>query len=261
MSRFDGRTALVTGGSSGIGFATAQALTAEGATVVLVARDQDRLDAAAGRIAEATGRSPHTVAADLTTISGVEGAVASSIDAVGRIDLLVNVAGSAPGGSITALSDTAWATAIDLKLLGFIRTIRLLLPGMMERGSGRIVNIAGNAGRQPEGWLVTGSVINAAVIALTKAVSSEAARHGVTVNCICPGPTDTGRWPGLQKAYAGLRGVDIVQAETELLALIPDGRVTRPEEVAALVTYLMAPEAAHIVGQSIVIDGGQVLGP
>lgn len=259
MITLEGRTALVTGGSSGIGRATGMALAGAGADVLLVARDLTKLQATAAEIGSATGRTVHVVSADLTSASGVESGIGEALAMAGQIDLLVNVAGSAPGGSITALPDAAWSTAIDLKLLGFIRTTRLLLPGMMERGFGRIVNIAGNAGRQPEGWLVTSGVINAAVIALTKAVSAEAVRHGVNVNCICPGPTDTGRWPGLQKAYAALRSVDLAVAETELLSLIPDGRITRPDEIANLVVYLVGPNSAHIVGQSIVVDGGQVL--
>jgi NAD(P)-dependent dehydrogenase (short-subunit alcohol dehydrogenase family) len=256
---FAALTALVTGASSGIGRATALRLAQDGLKVILVARTLEMLSAVVDEIGATTGSQALAVPADLSTAAGVDAGLRDIAAATDHVDILINVAGSAPGGSITDVSDEAWASAIDLKLLGDIRLIRALLPGMTSRGYGRIVNVAGNAGRQPEGWLVTGGVINAAVIALTRAVAGDAAAHGVTVNCVCPGPTDTRRWPGLQAAYARVQGVDAHTAEQDLLRLIPDGRVASPNEIAGVIAFLVSPDAAHIVGQSIVVDGGQVL--
>lgn len=254
-----GRTALVTGASNGIGRATALRLAADGARIVLVARTEEPLATVAAEIAAAGGEGV-PVPGDLSTAAGADATLADVARRAGPVDILVNVAGAAPGGTILEVDDTAWATAIDLKLLGYIRLSRGLLPGMIERGWGRVVNVAGNAGRQPDGWLVTAGVVNAAVIALTRAVAGDVARHGVTVNCVCPGPTDTRRWAGLRATYAKRNGLDDDTASRDLLGLIPDGRVATAEEVAAAVAFFASPEAGHIVGQALVVDGGQVRG-
>lgn len=254
-----GRTALVSGASNGIGKATALRLAADGARVVLVARTAEPLDAVATEIG-AAGGSAVAVPGDLATAAGTAQAVADVARLAGPVDILVNVAGAAPGGTILEVDDAGWATAIDLKLLGYIRLTRALLPGMIERGWGRIVNVAGNAGRQPDGWLVTAGVVNAAVIALTRAVAGDVARHGVTVNCICPGPTDTRRWSGLRATYAKRNGLDEETATRDLLGLIPAGKIATAEEIAAAIGFFASPDAGHIVGQALVVDGGQVRG-
>jgi len=252
------KTAFVTGASKGIGLAIARALSESGCEVAMCARNADALTTAARAVSAETGGKVHVVAADLSTVEGVEQAVLSANDQLRRVDILVNVAGAAPPGTVDQLTDQQWDTAIDLKLRGFIRLTRAFLPGMVERGYGRIVNVAGNAGKQPDGWLVTAGVVNAALMALTKAVGTSVASTGVTVNAVCPGPTDTDRWAGMQKAYASLHGVTEDEARSRILDAIPAGRIATPEDVAYAVAFFASPSAGHITGESLMVDGGQV---
>jgi len=253
-------TALVTGGSRGIGLAVAKRLASGGTRVALCARDEDNLIRAAEDVSGSTGQKVEIVAADLSSAAGTDAAVQEAGQKLGQVDVLVNVAGSAPAGTIDRLTDEQWDVALDLKLRGYIRLMRAVLPAMIERRFGRIVNIAGNAGKQPEGWLVTSGVVNAAVLALTKAVATSIAETGVTVNAVCPGPTETTRWAGMQKAYAELNGVSEDEARDRILAHIPAGRIATPEEVAYGVAFFAAREAGHITGEALMIDGGHVRG-
>jgi NAD(P)-dependent dehydrogenase (short-subunit alcohol dehydrogenase family) len=254
------RTALVTGGSKGIGLAVAHRLAASGHHVALCARDESALTEAAAAVSRSAGRSVDTVSADLSTAEGAEQAMSKARDVLGAVDILVNVAGAAPPGMIDVLTDEQWDTAIDLKLRGYIRLIRGMLPDMVDRGFGRIVNIAGNAGKQPDGWLVTSGVVNAAVIALTKAVGTTVAASGVTVNAVCPGPTETARWAGMQRAYAAMNQVTETQAEAQILAAIPAGRVATTKEIAHAVAFFVSEDAGHITGEALMVDGGHVKG-
>lgn len=258
MMELTGRTALVTGGSKGIGLACGHMLSSMGVRVALCARDAEALETAAAEVRAATGGDVVVVPADLSTATGVADAVRIAEELLGQVDVLVNVAGAAPPGTIDELTDAQWDTAIELKLRGYIRLIRALLPGMVSRGFGRIVNVAGNAGKQPEGWIVTAGTVNAAVMALTKAVGTSVAASGVTVNAVCPGPTETARWAGMQNAHAGLHGLDIDASRQRILAGIPSGRISTTDEVAYAVAFFASDQARHITGESLMVDGGQV---
>lgn len=258
MMELKGRTALVTGGSKGIGLACGHALAGMGARVALCARDADALEAAAAKVREATGAEVVVVPADLSTAEGAERAVELATELLGQIDVLVNNAGAAPPGTIDKLTDEQWDVAIELKLRGYIRLIRGALPGMVERGFGRIINIAGTAGKQPDGWLITAGTVNAAVMALTKAVATSTASTGVTVNAVCPGPTETDRWAGMQNAHAGMFGGDVDSSRSQILSAIPSGRPSTPQEVAYAAAFFAGEAATNITGQSLMVDGGLV---
>jgi NAD(P)-dependent dehydrogenase (short-subunit alcohol dehydrogenase family) len=260
MGSLDGNTAFISGGSKGIGRAIGERFAAQGARIALCARNPEVLRAAAQEIRESTGGEVHEVPSDLSTAEGVARAVELAEESLGKIDILVNNAGTSPRGPIEALTDEDWAQALNLKVLGYIRMVKALLPKMVERGHGRIINIAGTTGTQPEGILVAHGVSNAAVISMGKSVAVHVAASGVTVNTICPGRTETERWPGLQRAFAEANGLDMDEALDFMLKDIPAGRVGTPEEMAFVAEFFASPEAGYVTGEVLNVAGGQVRG-
>lgn len=251
---------MVTGGSKGIGLGVGRRLAGSGYEVVLCSRGEAALTQVVSQINSAGPGSAVGVVADLGTAAGVQVAVTRSLEILGHVDVLVNVAGAAPPGTILDLTDEQWSLALDLKLMGYVRLTRALLPGMLGRRHGRIVNIAGNAGKQPDGWLLSSGVVNAAVLAMTKAVGNAVAADGVTVNAVCPGPVDTDRWTGMVNAFAQRNGLDGAEAEQRLVSGIPSGRISTVEDVVHAVSYLVSEGAGHVTGQALLVDGGQTRG-
>lgn len=249
----DGLVALVTGGSSGIGRAVARGLVAEGCRVVVVGRNEARL---ARLRAEPGMGAVVTIKADLATAEGADGAVADALVRVGVPDILVNSAGSARGGLFWDLGDDIWADSLALKLMGTIRVLRALVPMMMARGTGHVVTIVGNNGRQPGARFLPGSAVNAALLAITKGLADEAASAGVTINAVNPGPTRTDRWTGLLQQAALDTGRTVTEVEAAHLSGIPLGRLSEPEEIARYVVFLCSPLTRAATGTSFTIDGG-----
>ena len=252
-----GKTALITGGSKGIGFASAMRLAEEGCNVALVARRKELLDRAADEIASATGRRTFTVAADMAETEQVERSTAAAVEALGDIDVLVTCAGSSPGGLIEDLTDEQWFSSLNLKFMGYVRSVRAVLPRMRERGEGAVVMVVGNDGLKPTYWETTAGVANAADINFASAMAEQYGRYGVRVNTINPGPVNTDRWDGLEKAFARDKGVDQTRAHELAIKSIPFGRIAEPGEVADLVAFLASPRASFINGAHILIDGSQ----
>ena len=249
----DGRVALVTGGGSGIGRAVARGLVAEGCRVVVVGRDEARLERLC---AEPAMGAVMTIQADLATADGADGAVADTVARVGVPDILVNSAGSARGGLFWDLGDDVWADSLALKLMGTIRVLRAVVPMMMARGTGHVVTVVGNSGRQPGARFLPGSAVNAALLAITKGLADEAASAGVTINAVNPGPTRTDRWTGLMQQAALEIGRTVSEVEAAQLSDIPLGRLSEPEEIARYVVFLCSPVARAATGTSLTIDGG-----
>lgn len=242
-----GRHAVVTGASKGIGLACAKTLVAEGCTVTLVSRD-------AGRLAEAqkqVGSQAQVFAADL---SKAEDRVALAA-AVPAPDILVNNAGAIPGGNILGLSMEQWHDAWSLKVFGYIHLAQLYLPGMMARRSGVIVNIIGLAGVSPRWDYVCGAAGNAALISFTKALGGKTPESNVRVVGINPVATRTDRIVELSKARARQRDGDDSRWE-EFLSGLPFGRPAEPEEIAALTAMLASDRLAYVSGSVIDVDGG-----
>ena len=257
-----GKTAIVSGASAGIGLASAKALFAEGANVVIVARS--RLEEAATSMRQRANNNQEnevmSVHADLTKADSAERVVRTSIDHFGKIDILVNCAGAARAGAFFELSDQDFLDAWSLKLLGYIRMVRGVAPHMIQRKDGRIVNIIGAAGRTPPATFLAGSTTNAALINFTRGISKELAQHNIRINAVSPGPTETKRAARLAEQTAQARGMSVEDVLAESSRSMPLGRMIKPAEIAALVLFLVSDLAAGITGTEILIDGGQTPG-
>lgn len=242
---------LITGGSKGIGFATAEIFAAEGSNLVLVARDAQNLRQAQERL-----RSRFSVSVDIEPLDlAVSGSAESLCDKHPDIDILVNNAGAIPGGSLTTVDESTWRTAWDLKVFGFINLCRAYFTRMRARKSGVIVNIIGLAGDRPSFDYIAGSAGNASLMAFTRALGSHSVDDNVRVVAVNPTYTETDR---LVKAlgHQAQRKFGDAERWRELLAGAPFGRAARPEEVGNVVVFLASDRASYISGTVVNIDGG-----
>jgi 3-oxoacyl-[acyl-carrier protein] reductase len=250
--QLQGKAAIVTGSSRGLGLASAKALAAEGCHVCLCARGTEALDRAAAELRTLPRESQVlAVAADLSTAAGAGKVVTATLEAFGGIDILVNNVGTAKGTDIVNTADAEWQDALDQTLYPAIRMSRLVVPHMRARGSGSIVMIASIWGRESGGRMVYNAV-KAAEISLAKAMAQQLAKDGIRVNSVAPGSIlfPGGSWDARVKADpAGLAA--FVRAE------LPFGRFGRAEEVGDVVAFLASPRASWISGSSVTVDGCQ----
>ena len=255
--QMNGKAALVTGASAGIGKAIAHALAREGVDVAICGRRKEPLESAASEIARETNRKIVPIPADLTKPADAENFVKQAHAALGHIDILVNNAGSAPGGIIEFLSEEDWAQSLQLKFMGYVRCLKHVLPIMQKQGGGRVVNLIGNDGVKPSYWEIAPGAANAAGQNLTVALAGQYGKDNISFVAVNPGPVRTERWAGLVDAMA--RDMKIPREEADTLAprSIPLGRIAESEEVANLVAYLASDLAHFINGTMIEIDGGQ----
>jgi 2-hydroxycyclohexanecarboxyl-CoA dehydrogenase len=245
--RLEGRNALVTGAGRGIGRAIALALARDGARVAVADVDGEGAERVAAE-AEARGRAALPIRVDLTRRSEVEAMVARAVSALGSIDVLVNNAGWDFVQPFLESEEETWDRIIALNFKGVLYTCRAAVPGMVERGGGRVVNIGSDAGRGGSYGQAVYSGTKGAVIAFSKTLAREVARHKVAVNVVCPGLTETHL---LQECRERLPKV--MDAVTRA---IPWGRVGMPEEVAEAVAFLASPAAEYITGQTLSVSGG-----
>ena len=252
-----GKKALVTGGSEGIGKAVTRALAREGVEVAICARRKEPLEQAAAEIAKETGRKIVPLAADMTKPADVERFVKDAHAALGRIDILINNAGSAPGGVIEHLSEEEWASALQLKFMGYVRCMRHVLPIMQRQRKGRVVNVIGNDGVKVSYWEIAPGAANAAGQNLTMSLASQYGKDNISFVAVNPGPVRTERWTGLVRAMARDMDLSFEEADKLAPASIPLGRIAESEEVANLVTFLASDLAFFVNGTMIEIDGGQ----
>ena len=255
--KLSNKTALVTGGSEGIGKGIALALAREGVDVAICARRKEPLEATASEIAKATGRKIIAIPADLTKDDDAKNFVAQGHTAFGRIDIMINNAGSVPGGVIEHLSEADWAQAMQLKFMGYVRCLRYALPIMVKQGGGRVVNLIGNDGVKPSYWEIAPGAANAAGQNLTLSLAGQYGRHGISFCAVNPGPVRTERWDGLVKAMSRDMKLSYDEANGLAPASIPLGRIAEVDEVAALVVMLASPLMHMVNGTMIEIDGGQ----
>lgn len=256
-----GRTAFITGASRGIGKAIATAFAAEGVNLGLFGRDIARCNALAEEL-----RTRHAqlrvavIELDLSERTAFKPAVTKAIKRLGAVDILVNCAGGAYRGRLEEIPDEAWESYFAVKPLGLIRMTRETVPYLRKSAQGRIINISGTRGREPMGVQVMSGPINLGTLSITKAMANEFGKHGITVNAICPGSTDTGRWTELVGIAAQERGISIQEAEKSLVSDVPMGRVVKPQDISDLAVFLASERAGMISGCAINVDGGRTRG-
>jgi NAD(P)-dependent dehydrogenase (short-subunit alcohol dehydrogenase family) len=255
----DGKRALVTGGSRGIGLAVGRALALEGAQVALLAGDGDAVRAAAAALTDETGARVIGVVADTGDDDAVIAAVAEVTEALGGIDIAVNAAArpasSGPAMSAIETTDDRVREELEVKLLGYLRVARAVAPQMIDRGWGRIVNVSGLNARRTGS--VAGTVRNVAVAALTKNLADELGPRGVNVTVVHPGLTRTERTPDMIAGRAEQDGSTEAEAERALAADVSIGRLVDAAEVADVVAFLASPRSVAINGDAVAAGGGQ----
>ena len=251
----NGKVALVTGASRGIGRAIAGRLAADGADVMLVARTAADLARAADEIGTATGRRTAICATDLRTPAGVAASVAALADAFGRIDILINNAGATQGGDFLAQDDAVWDDGFALKFFACVRLCRALWP-QLTAAHGSVVNISGGFANTPDHDFMIGGAVNAAMTNFTKALANRGLIDDVNVNAIHPGLVRTERMQMILEQQAALDGVSAAEVEQKTLAASGMRHIGEAADVAALVAFLLTPAARQIHGSVVMIDGG-----
>jgi 2-hydroxycyclohexanecarboxyl-CoA dehydrogenase len=239
--RLEGRKALVTGAASGIGAAVAARLAAEGAEVWVADINTEGAERVAGEVAG------HAVELDVTDLAAAEAAMQGT----GALDILINNAGTDEFGFFVYVSQEQWRRVLAINLEGVLNCTHAALPGMQERGYGRIVNIASEAGRVGSKGSAAYSAAKAGVIGFTKAIARESARYGVTANAIAPGPIETPLLMGAKEyGEIGEKVIETMKSATQM------GRLGQPEEVAAAVAFLASDDATYVTGETLGVSGG-----
>jgi 3-oxoacyl-[acyl-carrier protein] reductase len=255
-----GRACIVTGGSRGIGRATALSLAAEGAHVLVVGRDQAALTETAEACSAAGGHA-HPLVLDVTDRHAGERLVQACLERFDRLDVLVNNAGTSAVRPLEELTDEDWQGQWELHVMAPMRAMRAASPVMSERGWGRIVNVASSSGKRPSGNNMAYSVTKAGVLSLSRAFADLYASRGVLVNAVAPGPVGDDLWlapGGLADQTAAARGLSRDAVLEAVAKRAPLGRMGRVEEIAAAIVFLCSEAASNVAGAAWSVDGGTV---
>ena len=256
-----GRTCVVTGASRGIGRDVAARLCAEKASVLLVARGAAELEASAGAAAAAGGRA-EALAIDITEANAAERINSAAEERLGPVDVLVNNAGTARWRRLEEVPDEDWQAAWELNVMAPMRLMRAVVPGMRERGWGRIVNVSSTSGKRPSAMMPEYSVAKAAQLALSRLYADLHASEGVLVNAVCPGPTKSEMWMAegglLDQSQAASNAESRAEALEATGAKRPIGRLAEPAEIGAVITFLCSERASYVAGAAWSVDGGTV---
>ena len=253
----EGKVALLTGASSGMGFATARALARRGAKGVIASRGGAKLERAHNELA-AEGAQVEAVVVDVRSAESLKRLVQQAEGTVGPVDVLVANGGGPPAKRAVDLEEQDWQDAIALCLLFVPRLCSLVVPGMRKRGWGRIVALNSVSARQPIPNLALSNSLRPAVVGYLKTLSMEVARDGITVNTVLPGYTRTDRQEELAQAAAQRTGRRAEEVLAEWASAVPIGRLAEPQEIAEVIAFLCSPAASYLTGQAITVDGGYV---
>ncbi|HEU4643097.1 MAG TPA: SDR family oxidoreductase [Gemmatimonadaceae bacterium] len=253
----EGRVALVTGASGGLGLATARALACEGASVAIVARRREALAHAAAELSAASRRRVLPLAADVTDADAITAALRETEETLGPVDILVANGGGPPSTTFADTTEEQYRAALELNLLSMIRLARLCVPGMRERRWGRVVFLTSIAAKQPLPGLILSNTARAGLAGFAKTIATECARDGVLVNTILTGHFQTARAAELAEARAAREGRPVDELLRERSRQIPIGRTGDPAELAAVVAFLASERASFLTGAAIPVDGGQ----
>ena len=252
-----GRTAVITGGGRGVGAAVAARLARGGARVLVAARTRTQVDAVAGGLRE-QGHDVQAETCDVADPQSVERLAARAAEHLGRVDILVNNAGAAVAAAVHKTSLDDWNRMLAVNATGAFLCLKALLPGMIERRWGRVVNVASVAGLTADRYMGAYAASKHALVGLTRAAAAEAASHGVTVNAVCPGYLDTDMTRETIARIVRTTGRTDVQALEAILQTTPQKRLIAADEVAEAVAYLCTDAARGINGETLVIDGGEL---
>jgi 3-oxoacyl-[acyl-carrier protein] reductase len=255
-----GKVALIAGGSQGLGKAVAVEMGREGAVVAICALDDPELPKAVEEIKALTGTDVIGVPADLTNADQAKAFVHKGIEHFGTVDILVNNAGGPPSKTFLEIDDDLWLFGVRLNLMSTIIMTREVVPKMMEKRWGRIINMTSISVKQPIDGLILSNTVRSGVIGMAKTLSNELAPHNITVNNVCPGYTMTERVRSLAMVTAEKEGTTPEAVIKRWESSVPMGRLGTPDEFAALVTFLASDRASYITGASIQIDGGYYKG-
>ncbi len=254
-----GRAALVTGASRGIGRETARQFLEEGARVMICGRNAETLEQTRAELAGQTGGEIHAVVADMIKPDDIKRLVDSAKKQLGGVDILVNNAGQMYSGRFDVMTDHGLKEQLETKLFGFLRAIRLVYPMMKAKRWGRIVNLIGGAGKEPDPYMFGSGITNSGLLNITKSLSTEFGEDNVLVNAICPGWVATNLW---QRNAQGLQQELGVKSEEEARRLAARknslNRFGKPEELANAIVFLCSERASYITGVSLNLDGGRL---
>ncbi|NKC30135.1 SDR family NAD(P)-dependent oxidoreductase [Falsiroseomonas selenitidurans] len=253
---YQGRRVLVIGASTGIGFAAAKLLAAEGAELVIASRDPAAIADAAARIGAETGRSPATATADITQEGAADRLLAEVAGRWGALDGLVDAVGGSIRSGFEALSDADWLTNYQFNVLSAVRAVRAALPLLRQGQAPSVVLLGAAASRMPYPNQIVSNVHKAGLLGLTKTLAGEYAAEGIRVNCVAPGRTLTRLWQLRAEKLAAESGRSVAEVIADFAHEVPLGRFATAEEVAVMVLWLGSPRAAYVTGQTVNVDGG-----
>ena len=258
-AELDGKVALISGASRGIGRAIAGRLAQQGCDCIIAARTEETLRQAAQQITDQSGRRVEICAVDLRTSEGCSALHAQVEEQFGRLDILINNAGATKGGPFLEQDDALWEDGFALKFYACVRLSRLCWP-LLKESSGSVVNIVGGFARTPDPDFMIGGAVNAAMGNFTKALAGLGLRDDVNVNAVYPGLTETRRVEEIFTMRAEMRGMSPEQVRADMVKKEGIRRLGRPEDVAALVAFLCSPRSRHVHGTAVAVDGGATAG-